>query len=309
MQENPLVSIIVITYNSSKYVLETLESAKVQTYPNIELIVSDDCSTDNTIEICKEWIDENKERFVRTELISVEKNTGIPANCNRGIKASQGEWLKLIAGDDALKAYAIQNVINVTKGSPSIEVLLTQVEVYKNNFCPNNLLSIHPSNWHIIPIYSNNPLPQDQLEFILNGGYHSTPGLFIKKKVYDEIGYYEEKYPLNEDTPYYLSLGLHKKMIYFKPIVTVNYRKSLNNLTSVLLKVIPVYMAQSNLSIYKASLKYGKLKFILNSFWNQVLILIILKLGNKGFLCIWLNKVRVTFQPLRFYNLMQRIFR
>ena len=51
-ENNPLVSINVITYNSSKFVLETLESAKAQTYQNIELIVSDDCSTDNTVEIC-----------------------------------------------------------------------------------------------------------------------------------------------------------------------------------------------------------------------------------------------------------------
>ena len=99
---NPLVSIIVITYNSSKYVLETLESAKAQTYQNIELIVSDDCSTDNTVEICHNWIEQNKERFVRTELITVEKNTGIAPNCNRGVKAAKGEWVKLIAGDDVL---------------------------------------------------------------------------------------------------------------------------------------------------------------------------------------------------------------
>ncbi len=56
--ENPLVSIIVCTYNSSKYVLETLESAKEQTYQNVELIVSDDCSTDNTVELCRKWIAE-----------------------------------------------------------------------------------------------------------------------------------------------------------------------------------------------------------------------------------------------------------
>ncbi|MBR5577209.1 MAG: glycosyltransferase [Bacteroidaceae bacterium] len=52
------VSIVVITYNSSKYVLETLESVKAQDYPNIELIVSDDRSTDNTFELVNQWIEE-----------------------------------------------------------------------------------------------------------------------------------------------------------------------------------------------------------------------------------------------------------
>src|SRR5690606_22852216 len=97
--ENPLVSIIVITYNSSKYVLETLESARAQTYQNIELIISDDGSKDATVQICRDWLKENSDRFVHSQLLTVEHNTGIPANCNRGVKASKGEWIKLIAGD------------------------------------------------------------------------------------------------------------------------------------------------------------------------------------------------------------------
>lgn len=100
--ECPLVSIVVITYNSAEYVLETLESAKAQTYQNIELIVSDDCSADNTVETCSRWIEHNKARFVRTKLITIEKNSGIPANCNRGVKAARGEWVKGIAGDDLI---------------------------------------------------------------------------------------------------------------------------------------------------------------------------------------------------------------
>src|SRR5690606_12047202 len=99
---HPLVSVVVITYNSAKYVLATLESIKAQTYQNIELIVSDDCSNDDTVEICRSWMVENCERFIRTELITTEKNKGIPANCNRGVTASQGLWIKIIAGDDLL---------------------------------------------------------------------------------------------------------------------------------------------------------------------------------------------------------------
>ena len=82
-KEQPLVSVPVVTYNSANTILETLESIKAQTYPNIELIISDDCSTDNTIELCLEWLELYKERFTRTEVLTVEKNTGVSANVNR----------------------------------------------------------------------------------------------------------------------------------------------------------------------------------------------------------------------------------
>jgi glycosyltransferase involved in cell wall biosynthesis len=109
--DTPLVSIVVITYNSAEYVLETLECAKAQTYQNIELIVSDDCSSDTTVDICRRWLAENKERFARTELITIGKNSGIPANCNRGVRAARGEWVKGIAGDDRISEHFISKCL------------------------------------------------------------------------------------------------------------------------------------------------------------------------------------------------------
>ena len=66
-ESQPVVTVSVSTYNSSKYVVETLESIKAQTWKNIILQISDDCSTDNTIELCRNWIEQNKERFVETK--------------------------------------------------------------------------------------------------------------------------------------------------------------------------------------------------------------------------------------------------
>ena len=57
---SPLISILVISYNSSKFIIDTLESIKKQSYNNIELIVSDDYSTDNTIELVTNWLKLNK---------------------------------------------------------------------------------------------------------------------------------------------------------------------------------------------------------------------------------------------------------
>ena len=72
MDDNSVVSVCVITYNSSKYVLETLESIRMQSYQNIELIICDDCSKDDTVEICKRWIQSYSARFINVLLIEAE---------------------------------------------------------------------------------------------------------------------------------------------------------------------------------------------------------------------------------------------
>ena len=100
--KNTLVSIGIITYNSEKTILETLNSAYNQTYKNIELIISDDFSHDNTVNICKEWISEHSSRFVNCFVLTSTQNTGTSANCNRLINYCSGEYLKILAGDDIL---------------------------------------------------------------------------------------------------------------------------------------------------------------------------------------------------------------
>ena len=112
MQNQPLVSVAVITYNSSKTVIETLDSIYNQTYKNIELVISDDGSKDSTIEICQKWINDHKERFKRIEIVSAPKNTGVSANYNRASKACHGEWVKDCDGDDLLLPDCVQTFVN-----------------------------------------------------------------------------------------------------------------------------------------------------------------------------------------------------
>src|SRR5574344_605243 len=106
-----LVSIIVITYNSSRFVLETLESAYRQTYQDIELIVSDDCSTDDTYDICQQWVNSHKERFCRVLCTRTSHNGGICWNYNHALKFAQGNWIKYIAGDDILNNNCIDRYV------------------------------------------------------------------------------------------------------------------------------------------------------------------------------------------------------
>ena len=83
--ENPLVSVVIVTYNSSRFVKETLESVYEQTYQKIELIVTDDCSIDNTNDVVRNWIQNHSDRFVRCVHVIAPHNSGIGKNCNRGL--------------------------------------------------------------------------------------------------------------------------------------------------------------------------------------------------------------------------------
>ena len=105
MIELPMISVIVITYNSSATIIETLDSIKRQTYANVEVVVSDDGSKDDTVIKSERWIADNG---INGLVVKAEYNAGVPANVNKGIKASSGNLVKLIAGDDILYDDAIE---------------------------------------------------------------------------------------------------------------------------------------------------------------------------------------------------------
>ncbi len=79
MQPLPLVTIGAVNYNNAKFLIETLESIKAQTYANIELIVVDDCSNDNSVELIEEWL-KSYDRPVK--FIKHDRNMGAIAGVN-----------------------------------------------------------------------------------------------------------------------------------------------------------------------------------------------------------------------------------
>jgi len=96
-QKEPLVSVIIPLYNAEKYIEETMESVISQTYQNWELIVVDDCSTDSSRNIVKEF----EKKDYRIKLIELETNFGGPARPrNIGIDNAKGEYIAFLDADD-----------------------------------------------------------------------------------------------------------------------------------------------------------------------------------------------------------------
>lgn len=112
MNDNlPLVSIVVASYNNGQYLEECLESAVNQTYQNIEIIIADDCSTDNSIEVCQKIIEKYPSKKII--LVSNSQNMGACNSLNNVIlNYSRGDWIKFLDSDDYLYANAVSDLVN-----------------------------------------------------------------------------------------------------------------------------------------------------------------------------------------------------
>jgi glycosyltransferase involved in cell wall biosynthesis len=224
----PLISVILITYNSSEFVLETLESIKAQTYCNIELIVSDDCSKDNTVEICQRWIDENKDRFVNASLVASDMNTGIPANINRGVKISSGLWIKCIAGDDILSQDCITTMFNfVSTSEQEIRILYSDVV----RFLGNSVKNVVNKKYDNEVFCSAESSAKDQYKILLRSNRVNAASAMIRKDLLDMMNGFDERYRLLEDWPLWIKITNAGYKIYYIDKPLVYYRLHENNVS------------------------------------------------------------------------------
>mgnify|MGYP003111556952 CR=1 FL=1 len=226
--EDPLVSIIVITYNSENYIIDTLESFKSQTYNNLEIIISDDCSTDNTLDVCNKWLENNRNRFNGAEIVTSSLNTGISPNLNRGIKIARGEWIKPFGGDDALYPDLIQKYIDFVKKSDSeVEFLHSKAINYLENF--NKESQMATKDVLSRKINKEDITAKEQFEILLRTDRIASLTVMIKKSVFNKVGYFDERYPMFDDTPMWLKITKHGIKLHYLDIMGAKYRVRKNS--------------------------------------------------------------------------------
>ena len=92
---NDLVSIIMPSYNTAGYISETIESVLAQTYANWELIIVDDCSADNTDEVVKPYLTDERIKYLKNE-----KNSGAAVSRNYALREAKGKWIAFLDSDD-----------------------------------------------------------------------------------------------------------------------------------------------------------------------------------------------------------------
>jgi len=229
-----LVAVPVVTFNAAAFVEETLESIYHQTYKNIQLIISDDCSKDNTVEIVEKWCSQArvKERFAAIKLVTVPKNTGVSSNCNRCIKASDAEWIKFIAGDDILLPNCIEDNVKFVATYNEAKIIFSQIHVFQDTFEPTNFVKSIPNSYPD-NLMDSSFTANDQFRILLQSDrINYTPSYFFNRQAIEKVGDYDEDNKLVEDYPMWLKLTKSGERLHYFHTATVGYRihsKATNN--------------------------------------------------------------------------------
>lgn len=184
-KKKPLVTIITPTYNRANFLAKTIESVLNQDYPNIEYIVYDDGSTDETGSIVKKFGDKIIYRYHR--------NIGEVATVNEGLKVAKGEIIGVVNSDDPLLPHAIRDIVDIFVKNPKIIVAYP------------DWIKIDERGKEIERIMT----PEYSYEYMLSAHDNITgPGTFFRKKVLTKIHGRDIQFKYVSDYDFWLRAGL-----------------------------------------------------------------------------------------------------
>ncbi|MBI2786922.1 MAG: glycosyltransferase [Legionella longbeachae] len=184
VKSQPLVSIVIPAYNAIPYLQEAIESILAQDYPNIELIVLNDGSTDNTAEFLK--------KYEGTFYFDSHPNMGQAATLNRGWQLSRGEIIGYLSADDCLTKDAVSTTVNTFLENPGI------VLTYPDNLVMNSQSKI--LRQYKAPEY-------DYYDLIAHAKCRIGVGSFFLKTAFNQLGGWDSAYLLMPDYAYQLRLA------------------------------------------------------------------------------------------------------
>jgi glycosyltransferase involved in cell wall biosynthesis len=181
-KSNPLVSVLVATYNSEDFIEKTLDSLLEQTYKDLEILVCDDTSSDSTVNIVKSY----QEKDNRIVLMQNSKNLGISLNMNNGIHKAKGEYIAILDADDWAYPYRIEEQVKVMEQDKNVVLCSGYMHI-----CDENL------NVKTLRKY---PLTDKEIrKAIVRYNPISHPASMWRKSAILKTSLYNKRFPINRD--------------------------------------------------------------------------------------------------------------
>jgi glycosyltransferase involved in cell wall biosynthesis len=202
---NSKVSIITVCFNSAKTIRDTIESVLSQDYPDIEYIVIDGGSNDQTLKIVRGYSD-------RIAVIVSEKDRGIYDAMNKGIALASGEIVGMLNSDD------------IYMNEHAVSELMKKMQDAKSDSVFADLVIVDPDDLNkVLRYYDSSYFNPKKFRF---GWMPAHPTFFVKKSLYDKVGPYSLDYQISADYEMLIRLLWVQKASYAylqKPVVRMRY--------------------------------------------------------------------------------------
>ncbi|WP_201555093.1 glycosyltransferase family 2 protein [Psychrobacter sp. 72-O-c] len=215
MGEKPLISVIVPVYNVERYLDACLNSIKQQTYKKLEIIVIEDCSTDNSTQVLQAHLKDE-----RIKLIQHDRNRGLSAARNSGMKAVTGTYMMFVDSDDIVDSGLVEACVK-TALTTKADVITYDFTTFKDGISDTDL-----------------PYPTHTLKaqpFKIDNQYFNSPHFAWLKFIRSSLVHSSSlQFPINlyyEDWPFHWHLGLITKNIYQLPVNFYLYRQRTTSIT------------------------------------------------------------------------------
>lgn len=183
-----LASIIIPSYNHEKFIIQALQSVVDQTYPEIELILIDDASQDNTYEIAKEFLNttEIKRRFKNIIIEKNEENLDAFNTINKGLRLANGYYISILNSDDYYHPERIEKLVKKA-GETNADFLFTEISVVNEKGERVHSKFASEIENAINLTYLDVPL---SWLFLVKNIAISTGNFFFKRELVEKIGYF-----------------------------------------------------------------------------------------------------------------------
>lgn len=255
--KTPLVTVGIINYNYSNYILQALNSVNLQNYHNIEIIIIDDFSKDESVNIINNWIKENKQNQ-KINFIVNNVNQGLTKNCNTILKIAQGKYFQILDADDIILPNKISAQVEILENNSDCSLVYTKVSVINEN---GNIIR---DNYFEQIGYGNRIIPSGKIfDDLLEFNFIPLPSVLLNTTAAKNIGGFDETMQVQD---YYMWLKLSKNFNFiFYPHVTAYYRVHSGSMSNHNTTKIRSYDDVLNIkfSYYFKTGKKGK-KFIAN---------------------------------------------
>lgn len=218
-----LISVIMPVYNRAQTIELAINSVLQQTNPDFELIIVDDCSTDNTVEVISSIKDP------RIFYFQLKKNFGAASARNYGIKKSRGSIISFLDSDDYFEPDFLKISYETLQGTPpKVGFMWTGVRYHKGS-------KLQENSW--VPTLRKNTY----LTFLYNLRIGTGAGICIKKEVFEMCGYFNENLPAAEDTEFFLRISQEFDYVFTREILINVVKDSSDRMSRNFVKVAEAY--------------------------------------------------------------------